>query len=440
MSRPSEIASTSSRPVPLTTVDELRHRPITHLVGASWGPPQYTNWVDESLSWKHSAYLGDWSFLPTIKFTGPDVLRLFSEVSVNTMKNFAVGQSKHIIQCNDDGKIIDDAVLSRTGENEYISFSTAWVDYHRRQGDFDVEVEWLSLAKHHLQGPKSLAVLEKASGATFRDLTFMRSATTTIAGVEVTVLRQGMTGEIGFELQYPLEHAALVWGTLFEAGQEFGIEQLGGRVAMINHLEAYYPTQGLDYLPAVFDVDHAGYIHEMEDGGWLDNFNRIAGSFESDDVADWYRSPIEFGWGNRINFDHDFIGAEALRAELAAPRRTGATLVWNSDDVVDIYASLFRKGEPMPDYMEMPQEPRGYVYADQILKNGELVGVTSSRGYSAFFREMISLAVIDVEHCSIGDEVTVLWGNPGTPQREIRATIQPAPYKKDNARVDFASL
>ncbi|WP_350351672.1 hypothetical protein ABS642_21280 [Microbacterium sp. A8/3-1] len=423
------------------TVADLRRRPLTSTVGESWGPPQYTDWIDESLSWKQTAYLGDWSFLPTLKFRGPDVLRLFSDTSVNTMKNFAVGQSKHIIQCDENGKIIDDAILSRSSEDEYISFSTSWVDYIRRNGDYDVEAEWVDLAKHHLQGPRSLHILEKAVGHSLRDVKFMRSVNVVIDGVEVVALRQGMTGEVGFELQYPKEHAERVWGTLLKVGEEYGIRQLGGRTAMINHLEAYYPTQGLDYLPAIYSDERAkGYVAELEEQGWLDLYYRIAGSFESDDVADWYRSPVEFGWGNRINFDHDFAGAEALRAELADPRRTGATLVWNADDVVDVYASLFRKGEPMPDFMELPQEPRGYVYADQVLKNGELVGVTSSRGYSAYFREMISLAVIDVEHFAIGDEVTVIWGNPGTPQREIRATIAPAPYKENRARVDLHTL
>ncbi|WP_412072210.1 glycine cleavage T C-terminal barrel domain-containing protein [Pseudomonas fluorescens] len=90
--------------------------------------------------------------------------------------------------------------------------------------------------------------------------------------------------------------------------------------------------------------------------------------------------------------------------------------------------------------MEMPQEPRGYLYADKILKDGKVIGTTSSRGYSAYFREMISLCVIDLEFHQPGTEVTVVWGNPGSPQREIKARVVPAPYKTDRARVDFNTL
>jgi vanillate/3-O-methylgallate O-demethylase len=116
------------------------------------------------------------------------------------------------------------------------------------------------------------------------------------------------------------------------------------------------------------------------------------------------------------------------------------TLVWNAEDVIDVYASFFRKDGPLPDFMEMPQEPRGYMWADKVVKDGELIGVTSSRGYSAYFREMISLCVINVGHAEPSTEVTVVWGNPGMPQREIRATVQPAPYKENRSRVDLSTL
>jgi len=41
-----------------------------------------------------------------------------------------------------------------------------------------------------------------------------------------------------------------------------------------------------------------------------------------------------------------------------------------------------------------------------------------------------------VEHAEPGTEVTVVWGNPGHPQKHIRATVAPAPYKQDNRRAD----
>lgn len=415
--------------------------PLKDHMGDIYGPPQFTNWVDESLSWKRTCYIGDWSFLPSCRFTGPDALQLFSDISVNTMDNYAIGQCKHILHCNDDGKLIAEGVLARVGEADFVDFSgsVTWAEFCMKNGDYDARCEPLDWFKYQVQGPTSLYLLERVTGESLRDSRFMRQRTVKIAGHDVIALRQGMSGELGFELQGPMEHGKDVWNTIRDAGQEFNIREMGGRVGQLNHLEACYPTGGLDYLPAIFGADMEEF-RALRDGAIYEMFYKIAGSYESDDVSDWYRSPVEFGWGNRVKFDHDFPGKEALREEIANPKRMIATLVWNSDDVVDLYASLFRKGGELPDFMEMPQDPRGYMYCDKVLKNGELVGTTSSRGYSAYFRQMISLCVIDMEHREPGTEVTVIWGNPGTPQREIRATVAPAPYKQDRGRVDLTTL
>lgn len=418
-------------------------RNLQRHAGDLFGPPQFTNWVDEERSWKETCYIGDWTnALVTFRYTGPDVLRLFADCSVNTMNRFAIGQSKHVIHCNRDGKIIEEGVLTRTGEHELIAYSTFWADFWRRNnGDYDVEMEPIEEVKYHVQGPNALFVLEKLTGRDLRHMQFMRNESVTIAGVETRLLRQGMSGEIGFELQAPLEAGPTIWAAVLEAGQEYDIHEIGGRVWMLNHLQAGYPTLALDYLPAIFDQDGADYVKEISGYEELNQYYwAAAGSVESDDISDWYRSPIELGWANRINFDHSFRGDHALKRELAAPKRTICTLRWNAEDVIDVYASFFHQDGDLPDFMEMPQDPRGYLYFDKVIKDGQIVGTTSSRGYSAHFREMISHAVIDIEFAKPGTEVTVIWGNPGTPQREIRAVTAPTPYKEARGRVDLRTL
>jgi vanillate/3-O-methylgallate O-demethylase len=78
------------------------------------------------------------------------------------------------------------------------------------------------------------------------------------------------------------------------------------------------------------------------------------------------------------------------------------------------------------------------MYADKVMKNGRVVGVATSRGYSYWFRQMLSLCVIEPQFAEPETEVTVVWGEPGEPQKEIRAKVAPAPYKKDNRRSDVA--
>jgi hypothetical protein len=53
---------------------------------------------------------------------------------------------------------------------------------------------------------------------------------------------------------------------------------------------------------------------------------------------------------------------------------------------------------------------------------------------------MLSLCVIDVDCSELGTEVTVSWGEPGEPQKEIRALVAAAPYKNDKRRIDLRNL
>jgi vanillate/3-O-methylgallate O-demethylase len=423
------------------SVADMRSTPEGYFT-VRWGEPEYTDWIDESMSWKETCYIGDWSFLWERRFRGPDVLKLFSDVSVNSFAKFAVGQSKHVIHCNDAGKIIHEGILSRFGDEEFMLFGRGgfWVDYKLRQGCYRATSEPDDWFNFQVSGPNALYVVEKAAGQSIRDIAFMYSGKIRIAGHEVVALRQGMAGEVGYELQGPTEYARPVYEAILEAGKEFGIRRLGGRAAFINHLEACFPTIVTDYLPAIFDDCMTEYLTEFTAAmpAYATTFN-IAGSFDADHVSAWYRSPVELGWKNRVRLDHDFIGRHALEEELARPRRVIRTLVWNPEDVIDVYASLYRAGKPFH-YMEIPRDQRGFMYADKVTRRGRAVGVATSRGYSYYFRQMLSLCVIDVDCSEVGTDVTVIWGEPGQPQKEIRALVAAAPYKKDNRRIDIRNL
>ena len=423
------------------SVADMRRTPEGYFT-VRWGQPEYTDWIDESMSWKETCYIGDWSFLWERRFLGPDVLKLFSDVSVNSFAKFVVGQSKHVIHCNEAGKIIHEGILSRLGDEEFMLFGRGsfWVDYQLRHGRYRATSEPDDWFDFQVSGPNALYVVEKAAGQNVRDIAFMHSGKIRIAGHEVVALRQGMAGEVGYELLGPSQYAPHVYAAILEAGKEFGIRRLGGRAAFINHLEACFPTIVTDYLPAIFDDDMAEYLTEFKAAmpAYAATFN-IAGSFEADDVSAWYRSPVELGWKSRVRLDHDFVGRRALEDELACPRRVIRTLVWNSDDVIEVYGSLYRAEKPYH-YMEIPRDQRGFMYADKVTRRGRPVGVATSRGYSYYFRQMLSLCVIDVDCSELGTEVTVVWGEPGEPQKEIRAQVAAAPYKKDNRRIDVRNL
>lgn len=421
------------------TVEGMRTPPQVY-AWSRFGEPEYTTWLDEELSWKEGCYIGDWSFLWQHHFRGPDVLRLFSDITVNTYKSFAIGQSKHAIHTNRDGKVIHEGILTRYSDDDFVLHGRGgfWARFCAERGEYDVSVERDDWFIYQVSGPNAIRVLQKLDASDgLLDTKFMWVTPLTIAGKKVWALRQGMSGEVGFELQGPAEYGKLVYEAVLEAGQEFGIRRMGARVAMINHLEAAYPTIATDYIPAIFDDDMAEYLEVFLSS--MPSFAQpayIAGSYPGEEISEYYRSPVELGWARTVNLDHDFLGRDALAGEKAAPRRVLRTLEWDAGDVTDVYASLYRQG-PNYTYMEMPRDQRGFMWADRITRDGRDIGVATSRGYSYYYRKMLSLATIDAGQADIGGLAEVVWGNPGDPEKVIRARIAPAPYKPDHARGDL---
>lgn len=435
-------------PSPINHTPTVPYDPLIpryNAFGGYYEPFEFTGWVDESMSWKETCYIGDWSPMTKIRISGADALRFLSETTVNSYASFAIGQAKHAIFCNANGNVMGEGVLVRESDDSFYltsGFAAPWAQFLIEQGSYDLDVTDITteITLQQVQGPSSLELLEEVTGESLRDIRFMHMRTAKIDGMEVGILRQGMSGDIGFELHGKWEEGAAVYQRIFDAGQKHGIRRLGGRTKMVNHIEACFPTPTVDFVPAWFDTGVEGFLEWVKSRAWrpVDFFKNHSGSVDTDERAsELFRSPFDLGWGRNVKFDHQFIGADALRAQSEAPDKTIRTLVWNADDVLDVFASLFSRESTPYKVFELPRGYLGEVAADRVILGGEDIGQTTSRCYSYYFREMISLAVIDAAHAEPGTEVEVLWGDTGGRQKRIRARVETAPYKTDRRRLEL---
>jgi glycine cleavage system aminomethyltransferase T len=234
-----------------------------------------------------------------------------------------------------------------------------------------------------------------------------------------------------------------IYNAIMGAGASFGIRKLGLHAYQMNHTEDGFP-QSFVHFPLAWGEDK-GLMAFL---GMPPEMDRLPGIFAGSmgtDIKLLYRNPVELGWGKVIKFDHDFIGRPALEKEMEHPRREMVTLSWNVEDIVDVYSSQFRDGEPYS-WMEPIHvgQKRGMniMVADQVSKDEKVIGVSSGRAYSYFYRRMLSLCSLDVGYSDLGNEVTVLWGDPGTRQKEIRATVSPFPFLSEgrNESVDVSTI
>ena len=414
-------------------------------------PAEFSNWRDEQVSWQETSALFDQSHHMTdLQVEGPDVLELFSAFGVNTFRNFAVDKAKQFVACNHDGYVIGDGILFFLGENEVrlVGRPSAhnWVQYHAETGDYDVAVSrdertavnptgGRELYRFQVQGPTALQVLEKANGGTLPEIKFFNLGELTIGGRKVRALHHGMSGVPGMELFGPWEEREDVRGAIIEAGSDFGLRQVGSRVYATNTLESgWIPCP----LPAVFTGDEMKAYREWLPADGYEATGSLGGSYYSDDITDYYLTPHELGYWPFVNFDHDFVGRDALEEMGDEPTRRKVTLAWNGEDVAGAIGTLFQQGEAVK-YIDFPLSNYSTWPYDKVLRDGEMVGVSTFSGYSYNERSFLSLAMVDAD-VELGTEVTLVWGEEGGgsskpvverhAQAEIRAVVSPCPYSE----------
>ena len=269
-------------------------------------PSEFSNWRDEQVAWRETAALFDQSHHMTDLYVeGPDVIRLLSDLGVNTFENFAVDKAKQFVACNHDGYVIGDGILFFLDENRVslVGRPSAhnWVQYHAETGDYDVTVERdertaanptgrRKIYRFQVQGPTAMEVLEEATGGPLPEIKFFNMGEITIAGHAVRALHHGMSGVPGLELFGPWEEREDVRAAIVDAGKDHGLRQVGSRVYATNTLESgWIPCP----LPAVFTGDELRAYREWLPGDGYEATGSLGGSFYTDDIADYYLTPHE---------------------------------------------------------------------------------------------------------------------------------------------------
>lgn len=411
-------------------------------------PSEYTNWIEEERSWRETCSLSDLSHhQKDLYVDGPEALDLFADLGVNDFDGFEPGQAKQFVACNSEGDLIGDGILFYLTDGTLKLTGTPiapnWVEYNLEIGDYRASMEAderfhdkdtpHKTFRYQLQGPNALPVMEEVTDGHLPDIPFFHIADLSLDGRDVHVLRHSMSADPGFEIWGPWEDADAIRDAIVTAGEDYALRQLG---------EKSYKAQGSEKgwiarpVPAIFGAEFAEYRTWL-DADSYEGISSIGGSFYSPDIRDYYLNPIELGYERFIDFDRDFVGREALEALVDDQQRTKVTLVWDDDDVLDIFASMFTDGETYK-FFDLSMPYWSVFHYDAVLKDEENVGVSKYFGYTYNERSVLSLAVVEEEYSDPGTRVEVVWGEPDgrSPnskverhvQTEIGATVAPVPY------------
>ena len=198
-------------------------------------PVQYSSIIEEHLAVRRSVGVFDVTHMGEFYVRGTGALPFLQKVTINDVARLKPGRVQYSAMCYEDGGMIDDLLIYRM-EDQYMLV----VNASNLQKDFDwlqsqkfgeVELENISdtTALLAVQGPQSLATLQKLTKEDLSKIEYYTFTRGVLAGISMIISRTGYTGELGFELYFDtdVKTATKVWNAIFDAGKEFGIQPIG---------------------------------------------------------------------------------------------------------------------------------------------------------------------------------------------------------------------
>jgi aminomethyltransferase len=317
----------------------------------------------------------DVSHMGDIRLAGPGALEAVQHISMNDAARLAVGQAQYSALLYPEGTFVDDVIVHRLSEEEYLLVINAgtrekdfdWVRDNTRK--FGCAVEALSddFTQIAIQGPKGAALLQKLTDANLAAVKFYWVTRGTLCGLKnILIARTGYTGEDGFEVYIPADEATSerVWKEILSAGKEFGAVPCGLGARNTLRLEAKLPLYG----------------HEI-----------------SDTINVW-----EAGLDRFIKMEKpEFIGRAALeKAKAAGVKQTLVGL----------------------EMVERGIARDGYKVLDEV---GKDVGYVTSGSPAPFLKKNIALAYVPPALAEIGTKLKVEIRGQG-----VGAQVVPTPFYK----------
>jgi aminomethyltransferase len=313
-------------------------------------------------------------------------------VLARDVRKCAVGQAQYTLWCDDRGYVIEDGVLLRVADDEYLLTAAEpnLAYFQGLAGRLDVEISdvtdaWGILS---IQGPRSREILASVA-PTIADLGYFRLIETKIARVPVIVSRTGYTGDLGFEIWIPSADALKVWDAVWAAGRPKSLIPFGMTALYMARIEAGLILLDVDFHSSRFAWTDADRSTPVELGfGWM--FRDLSPD-----------APSANGHGPN---GRAFIGRDAIRRELAERtsrwQLTGLVIDWQDYDRIYAEAGL------IPPKDHTPVQDEYYVYDDELNQ----LGYATSQMYSPMLQRHVALARVPLDRTAEGSRVKIEAG------------------------------
>ncbi len=220
--------------VPLNDIHEKLGAKMVSFAGFNM-PVRYSSDLEEHMAVRNGVGVFDVSHMGEFTVKGPLALDLIQRVTSNDASKLIDGQAQYSCLPNETGGIVDDLIVYKVKDNDYILVVNA----------SNIEKDWNWISKYNLkgaemknisddtclfaiQGPKATAVLQSLTKTDLSKIPYYHFAMGDFAGVaNICISNTGYTGAGGFEIYCPASEGIKIWNAIFEAGKSVDIKPIG---------------------------------------------------------------------------------------------------------------------------------------------------------------------------------------------------------------------
>ncbi len=241
-------------------------------------PVQYpTGPLAEHHAVRTAAGLFDIDHMGQLRVTGPDAEVFLQYVQPRDISEMEVWAAEYSFLCYADGTFVDDIFIYRLPDQWFVVVNASnrhkdlfWLDTHA--AGFDVDIVDVSdpTCMLALQGPKAQSIMQKLTSHDLDQVAFHTAAQIQVAGIDTLIGATGYTGEYGYEIFFPEEHAVAMWESLLEAGAPEGLMACGLAARDSLRFEACLPLYGHEISAGIEPVGaRLAWVCDWDKGAWI---------------------------------------------------------------------------------------------------------------------------------------------------------------------------
>ncbi|RZJ74830.1 MAG: glycine cleavage system aminomethyltransferase GcvT [Flavobacterium sp.] len=335
-------------------------------------PVQYEGVTAEHETVRNGVGVFDVSHMGEFLISGPNALDLIQKVTTNDASLLTIGKAQYSCLPNDNGGIVDDLIIYRMKEEQYllvVNASNIDKDWNWISSKNDVGAEMRNISDDYsllaIQGPNAVEAMQPLTSVNLSEIKYYHFEVADFAGIEhVIISATGYTGSGGFEIYAKNTDIEQIWNRVFEAGASFGIKPIGLAARDTLRLEMGFCLYGNDINDST--------------------------------------SPLEAGLGWITKFNKDFTNSDALKSqkEEGVKRKL-------------VGFELTERGIPRHDY-------------EIVDKEGNVIGIVTSGTMAPSLNKGIGLGYVPTEFAAPDSEIFIRIRKNDIPAKVVKLPF----YKK----------